>query len=283
MYCMDTLIIELTAGLVDNFATPNSRTKVETEVINNSGWLTVEDLSGVPRSVHRFTVHNAADVGCPPLDAEQSSYIIAMGCSLISSRVLFSPLQPQRFTPNLRLGELPSKVEVAETPTGKNILITETIRVTGSISILISTKVILDASKLSDVIERLLKLRPFDLANRSLAELNVLDALKRYRDALHAAEPLACYKALFSALEKSVNRSGEEKEGAAFDSAASAATGLSATVIKEIREFNNRVKHAIRKEKKEKDFETLRRGESNLARIAINLKVATDNALLAQI
>lgn len=276
---MDTLTIDLTAALVDNYATPNSRTKVETSLINNAGWLTAKDLPGVPRSVHRFVIHNAADVGCPPLDAERASVIFATASSLITPRILFSPLQPQRLVPNLRLGELPSKVEVTETPTGKNILITETIRVTESISILMSTKAEIDAGRLLDVLRRLLNIRPFDFTARSVAELNVLDGLKRYREALLAGEPLACYKALFTSLEKTVNLSAEKK-GTAFDTAASTASGLSQADIKDIREFNNRVKHTIRDKK---DFEALRQGESNLSRLATNLKMATDNVLLSRI
>jgi len=276
---MDTLTIELTAALVDNYATPNSRTKVETSLLNNGGWVTVEDLPGIPRSVHRFVIQNAADVGCPPLDAEQASFIFATACTLISPRVLFSPLQPHRFVPNLRLGEIPSKVEVTETPTGKSIVITETIRVTESISIMMSTKVEIDACKLLDTITKLLNLRPFEFSGRPLTELNVLDALKRYREALLAGEPLACYKALFISLEKALNLSAEKK-GVEFDTAISAASGLSTTDVKEIREFNNRVKHTIRNKK---DFETLRCGESNLSRLATQLKTATDSVLLSKI
>ncbi len=276
---MDTLTIELTAALVDNYATANSQTKVETSLLNNSGWLTVEDLPGVPRSRHRFVIHNAVDVGCPPLDAEQASFIFATACSLITPRILFSPLQPQRFAPNLRLGEIPSNVEVTETPSCKNIDINERTYLTDLSRNLIRTKVKMDAGKLLDIINQLLKVRPFDFTGRPVNQLNVLDGLKRYQEALLAGEPLACYKALFTSLEKIVNLSAEKK-GAAFDAAASAASGLSQTAIKDIRDFNNRVKHMIRHKE---DFEVLRRGESNLSILAKNLKVATDNVLLARI
>lgn len=275
---MDILTIELTAALVDNYATPNCRTKVETSLLNNSGWLSVEDKAGIPRSVHCFIIQNADDVGCPPLDAEQASLIFAMACSLITPRILFSPLQPLRLFPNLRLGEMPSTEEITETPTGKNVVITRTIRFTTSTSIMMSTKAEIDATKLLDVIKRLLQFRPFDFTERSVTELNVLDGLKRYREALHAGESLACYKALFTSLEKTINMSAEKK-GTAFDVAASRESRLLQTELKEIRDFNNRVKHAIRDHN---DFEFLRNGESNFARLATNLKIATDNVLLSK-
>lgn len=276
---IDTLIIELTAALVDNYSTPKIRTKVETTLLNNSGWLTVEDLPGVPRSIHRFVIHNAEEIGCPPLDAEQATFIFAITCSLITPRILFSPLQPHRFVPNLRLGEIPSKVEVNETPSDKNIVITETIRMSDSMNALLSTKVEIDAGKLLDTINQILKFRPSEFTGRTINELNVLDGLKRYQEALLAGEPLACYKALFTSLEKTVNQSSE-REGDAFDTAASIASGLPQIDIKDIREFNNRVKHAIRHGK---DFDDLRRGESNLSQLIKILKVATDNVLLSSI
>lgn len=274
-HIMDTLTIKLTAALIDNYATPNSQSKIEISIVNNSGWLSVEDLPGVPRSVHQFTIHNANDVGCPPLSAEQASYIFATACSLISPRVLFSPLQPQRYTPNLRLG---TKIEVIETPAGKNIII-EPRNLTISLTWLISMKVEIDASKLLDIINRLLNLRPFELKGRTILEQNILDALKRYQEALLAGEPVACYKAFFTSLEKAVNLQADNK-GKAFDAATSAASGLPPNEIEEIREFNNRLKHRIGGKK---DFQILREGESNLSRLATQLKMATDNALLSKI
>ncbi len=276
---MNSLTIELTAALVDNYSTTNSRTEMETSLLNNSYWLTVEDLAGSPRSIHRFVIADAIDVGCPPLDAEQASFIFAVACSIITPRILFSPSQPQRLIPNLHLGEIPSKAEVTETPTGKNIVITETIRLTESISILISIRVEIDAAKLLDIIKHLLRVRPFDFTGRPVNELNILDGLKRYQEALLAGEPLACYKALFTSLEKLVNLSADKK-GTLFDNAASAVSGLSQADIKDIREFNNRVKHTIRHKK---DFEALKRGEMNLSRLATNLKMATDNVIVSRI
>ncbi len=257
---MDTLTIELTAALVNNYATPMSQSKVEILVVNNNGWITVEDLPGMPRSVHRFVIHNANDAGCPPLNPEQAHYIFAIACSLISPRVLFSPLQPQRFVPNLRLG---TKIEEI----GNNINIILTLP-NPTISSLIIMKVEINASRLLDILKKLLGFRPFEFGGRTIPELNTLDALKRYQEAILAGEPLACYKALFTSLEKAVSLKADKK-GDVFDAAVSAASGLSPDDIKEIREFNNRVKHTIRDKE---DFETLRQGESNLSHLATQLK-----------
>jgi hypothetical protein len=267
---MDTLIIELTAALVHNYATPRNQSKVEISVVNNSGWLTVEDLPGSPRSTHRFLIY-ANDVGCPPLSAEQACYIFSIACSLISPGVLFSPLQPQRYTPNIRLGTDIKKID-------NNIIITLTLP-NPSITSLIIMKLEIDASKLMDIIKKLINFRLFELDGRTISELNTLDALKRYQEALLAGEPLACYKALFTSLEKAVNLQADKKDST-FDTAISLASGLPLDDIKKIREFNNRVKHTIRHKK---DFEILRQGESNISHLSMQLKLATDNVLLSKI
>ena len=271
---MDELTICLTAALINNYATPITRSKVEISMVKNSGWLTVEDvddLPEMPRSVHRFVIHNPKDVCYPPLSIEQASDIFAIACSLISPRILFSPLQPQRYIPNLRHKPVIQKI-------GNNINITLTIP-NPTITSLICMKVETDASRLLDILKKLLSLRPFELGGRTIPERNILDALKRYQEALLAGEPIACYKALFTSLEKAVNLQADNKDKE-VDTAASAASGLPPNEIEEIRKFNNRLKHRI---KDEIGFQILRQGESDLSRLSTQLKIATDYVLLSKI
>ncbi|MCK4252458.1 hypothetical protein KAX97_13500 [candidate division WOR-3 bacterium] len=276
---MDSLTIELTAALITNYATPNARTKVETVLIDGSSRITIVDLAGVPRSVHRFVIHDATEVGCPPLDAEQSTLIFAAACSLITPCIFFSPLQPQRFIPKLNFGKIPTEIEVTDSPTGKIIGITEKIRITESVSTLLTTRVTFDENRIFEVVKKLLNMRPFDSSQRSVPELNILDALKRYWEAMLSGEPLGCYRSLFTCFEKTINCKSEKK-GSDFDIFASGIIGLKIDEIKELREFNNRLKHIIRSKK---DFKTLQQGELNLFRLAERLKIAADNVLLTRI
>lgn len=279
---MDTLIVELTAALVDNPVTPSARTKVEITLENSAGRLSVEDCEGSPRSVHRFTVRDAIDLGCGGvhnITAEQAGFVLAISCSLTNPRILFSPLQPHQLPASLKLGKVPSKVEIVDTPTGTHITITETLRLTSSVSTLLGTKLSLDEAQVLNVANRLLTARVFDTTNRSLLELNVLESIKRYREALMSADGLSCYKSLYNAFEKAVNADTGRK-GKSFDAAASASTGLTEADIEGLRLFNNRVKHALRNKK---DFAELKAGEAQLARLALNLKRAADGAILSRI
>ncbi len=279
---MDTLTVELTAALVDNPATPSDRTKVEITLENSEGRLSVEDCESSPRSVHRFTVRDAIDLGyrgAHNLTAGQASLVLATSCSLTNPRILFSPLQPHQLPVSIKLGKVPSKVDVVDTPTGKFITITETLRLTGSVSTLLVTKLSLDEAQVLEVANRLLTARNFDTPNRSLLELNIFESIKRYREALMSADGLSCYKSLYNAFEKAVNADTDRK-GKPFDAAASALTGLTEADIESLRLFNNRVKHALHNKK---DFAELKAGEAQLAQLALNLKRAADGAILSKI
>ncbi|HPC35620.1 MAG TPA: hypothetical protein P5268_08380 [Candidatus Marinimicrobia bacterium] len=279
---MDTLTIELTAAIVRNPATPSGRTKVEITIENSVGHLSVENFEGSPRSVHRFTVRDAADLGCggvQNLTAEQASFILAISCSLTNPRILFSPFQTNYLPASLKLGEVPSKFEDFDTPTSKHITITETMHIEDSFSTLYITKLSLDEAQVLNVANRLLTARIFDTTNRSLLELNVLESIKRYREALMSSNGLSFYKSLYNAFEKAVNADTDRK-GKTFDATASALTGLTQADIQSLRLFNNRVKHPLRNKK---DFAELRDGEAHLSQLAFNLKRVADSAILSRI
>jgi hypothetical protein len=280
---MDTLTVELTAALVDNQATPSARTKVEITLSNSSGRISVENCEGSPRSLHRFIVRDAQDVGVGAvhnLTAEQAGFILATSCSITNPRILFSTLQPDQLSVSLKKSaEVPSKAQVVDTPTGKQVTMTATVHVISNISTLLGTKLTLDEVAVFNVINRLLAFKIFDTTNRSILEQNVSESIKSYRQALMAADRLSCYQSLFNALEKAIN-ADQELKGEAFDRKTSTLTSLTQTEVKDIREFNNRVKHVLRKKS---DFAALKTGEAQLAQLARNLKKAADNAILSRI
>jgi len=279
---MDTLFIELSAALIDNPATPDHRTKVEITLENASDNLEIENQEGSPRSVHKFTLKDPSlfGYGSPQnLSVDDVAFLFAISCSLANPRILFSPLQPNLLAPSIEFEEIPTKVEMIEKPGELNIAVTDVIRTTEHVSTVLGTKFSLDEITLLNIVDKLLAYRIFDIANRNLLELNVLDAINRYRDALMTAEGVSCYCFLFNAFEKAINADIERKDKD-FDKAASLATGLLETEIEELRKFNNRIKHPLRNYA---DFATLQAGESRLAELSRNLKKAADSAILSRV
>lgn len=144
---------------------------------------------------------------------------------------------------------------------------------------LLINKLNLNETQVLNVVNSLLTYRIFDETNRSRLELNVLESIKRYREAPNSIEGLSCYMSLYSAFEKAVN-TDIDLTGRSFDTAASALTGLTESDIESLRRFNNRIKHALRNRN---DFSELIAGEAQLAQLVLNLKKAADSAILSMI
>jgi hypothetical protein len=280
---MDILIVKLTAALVDNSATPSTRTKVEIILKNSTGRLNLKDCEGSPRSIHQFTVRDSIDLGCKGLHnltKEQAAIVLAISCSLSNSRILFSPLQPNQLPVSLKPGKVPSKKnEITDTPTVKRITFTETIHLADSVSMLLINKLNLDETQVLNVANRLLTYNIFDKTNRSCLNLNVIESINRYIEAPKSTELLSCYMSLYSAFEKAVN-ADIDRTGRSFDIAASSLTGLMEADIERLRLFNNRIKHSLRNSN---DISELKAGETQLAQLIINLKKAADSAILLRI
>lgn len=275
---MDQLELKLTSGLIDNFATPQDKTVIDLSIKRDKGRIYLENKKGIARSEHLFKV-SAKELNCPPYDKNQSFKLFILALSLYDSRLFFSPSQPGIFSPNLKLGKIPSIVEESDTPTGKKISISETIRITESILTVMSSKYELEESKIFTLVDILLSFDPFNYNSRTNFELNILDSLKRYLEALSSGSPLDFYKSFYFSLEKAVN-AYDDKKKTEFDKEASSLTGINQDIIKELRSFINRVKHRIRNDQ---DFEKLKTGESNLGELSKNLKYVTDNAILKRL
>lgn len=280
---MNKLTVKLTAALVDYPITPSICTKAEITLENSTGRLSVKDCEESPRSVHRFTARDAIDLGCGGvhnLTVEQAAFVLAISCSLTNPGILFSSLQPHQLPVSLELGKMPSaKVEIVDTPTGKRITPTETLRPVVTENMILTNKLSLDEARVLNVVNSLLTYRIFDNTNRSRLELNVLESIKRYGEAPKSAEGLSCYMSLYSAFEKAIN-ADTNRIGEIFDTAASASTGLTCADIESLRRFNNRIKHALRNRN---DFSELKAREAQLAQLSLNLKRAADGAILLRI
>ncbi len=278
----DKLVVLLTALLVDN-PTPSS-TKVEVVLQNSTGRLTVEAVDESLGSDYRFSVSDAKDLGWEGTDGqtlERAGFILAASCSLSDPRVLFSLMKSQQHTVRLEPEtDRPGHVDIVDTGGGKRVIIDEQLPpMVDNLAMCLGSKTTLDETQIFDIATRLLKVRLFDETGRGLEELNLLEAIKSYREALMATGPLSCYKALYNALEKAVN-ADKHREGDDFDIAASSVIKLDKKYICELRRFNNRVKHALRDKQ---DFRYLRTAEARLPQLSKSLKGGADAAILARI
>jgi hypothetical protein len=256
---MDTLIVDLTSIPVDNPSIFSACTKVDLVLESAGQALTVENLNGGPRSLHRFKVSDASDLGCGgehALTAHQSSIILAIACSLANTRLLFSPLQPRQLLNSMGTSK-PAEM----------------------VGVVIGIGVNMNASEILTLVNRLLKLRIFDCGKRSALEQNIVGAIFAYRETLKSIDGLTCYSHLYDAFTKAVN-ADKGRGGETFESAASNMTGLNVSDIQKLKEFDDRVRQVLQSKG---DFKSLEAGETRLGQKALVLKKAADSAILSRI
>jgi hypothetical protein len=270
---VDTLTIDLTAILVDNPSISSVRTKVDLVLEDVGRGLSVENLEGGPRSLHRFNVTDVNALGCNEtyqLNAHQSSIIVAIACSMANTRVLFSPLQPHELLASVRATK-----QSPEENLGTNLTGTGIAKTTG---VAICVELAMDVTEILSLVDKLLLLRPFDRGKRTIVEHNILGAIFTYWEALKSTNGLTCYEFLYSAFQKAIN-ADKGRRGEAFEAIASNMTDLSVSDIRKLKEFDNQVKQVIHSKG---DFNLLEAGETMLAQKALVLKKAADSAILSR-
>ncbi len=288
------LKIYSTLGYINNFATSECKTSGEISFDNDSGMITVEnnpvdnnpvDNNRVdPRSEHQFIINNATILGLKynhnsKKEINRAAEIFLISCSLHMGRYyLFSTkmshhLNKVEYVTDTR----EEKVSDAQIPI-KEIFIT--MNLSAEVECCLLDKIKIDEKAVFETVKKLLSLNIFDSQNRSLKDSNLIQAIKSYQDALNAIDYLPCYKLLYPALEKAVNLDTNLSNDK-FDIAASRLTGMSQNKIKEMREFNNRLKHSARKNTT--DLKTQTDGETKKQSLLLDLKGATDKAILAKL
>ena len=272
---MDTLTIDLTAILMDSPSIFSVSTKVDLILEDVGKGLSVENLEGEPRSLQRFNITNVNAFGCGEpyqLTPHQSSLVLAIACSLANPRVLFSPLQPHELSTSLGSIKKPStersftKVNLAES------------RIAEKAGVAIGIELTMDVTEILSLVDKLLMFRLFDRGRRTIVEHNVLGAIFMYWEAMKSTDGLTCYEFLYGAFEKAVS-ADRRLRGEAFEAIASNMTGLSASDIRKLKEFDNHVKQVIHSKG---NFNLLEAGETNLAQKALVLKKAADSAILSR-
>lgn len=222
--------IQLQGIMMDTPILVNRSTNIDIELINPSGKLIIDTIDHNPRAIHVFELEDDSFIGKGDpykLDIDESSMIFTLAISLLSKGVIFTPLA----TSFLWQDNGPVKIEV--------------------------TKYIkIDENKLWSVAKNLLEFDIFKDENRSDADLNVMNAIEQYQEAIFSLGGTYAYKSLFAALEKCVNadKGKHGLKGLDLDKEASSITGFSESDIKKLRDLNNHFKHTVRKPKDYMDF-----------------------------
>jgi hypothetical protein len=271
------LTFDLFAILVSRPVTEHKKTKVITVNKKSLGAIEIADLEGGNRSKHRFVVKDAAIIGYPEQNTlENAKYILALLCSLINPEVLFSPSDLAYGESLIEFGKQTSDPVISD---GKQVTSTK-IGISLSFAVNIEHKFFLEEQKILDLANRLIAFNPFSTKNKCVKQMNILGAIQSYRRALTDTDIFECYSSLFESFEKGVLVDNPTEYGHDFDCRASKMTGYTIDDIKELHDFNNRLKHALRHNN---DLKELFEGENKIGILIKRLKLATDKVVLSRL
>jgi len=269
--------------LIDNFATQEESIELEISLQNCDDRMSLTSYPTKPRSKHEFFIFDATNLGFSrkyQLTIDQSSEIFLLACTLLDSRKYLSLYQSERLSSKLVISNLDWSVQPKNTNVSNSIEMNAVCHVSASLSTHLKSPFVVDGNRLFWIIDNFLWYRIFDTKNRTVHELNVIDAIKLYYDSLSATDPRSCYLSMYAAFEKIVNAK-EERKGSEFDNLATYYSGLSQLDITHLRELDNRLKHRLRD--KSSDLTILDEFEKNPRLELKKLKSATDPAILSVI
>lgn len=281
------LKIECTGMLIENFASQDKSVELIIILKNSGGRISLISIPSKPRSKHEFTIHTATNVGYSGkynLTREQSTKIFLLACTLLDPRKYFSLIQPDCLSsilvPDIQPPSDTNTIcEITSYSTGIDLTIPPFSGRCDSLKVLthLTSQFEIDVNSLFSIIDNLLRYRIFDTQNRTNSELNVIDAIKSYRDSLSAIDPRSCYLSMYAAFEKLVN-ANMERFGPDFDMYATSLNGMNQADITHLRELENRLKHRLRNVNS--DLAILKKFEENPGSELGKIKTATDLTLL---
>jgi hypothetical protein len=136
---------------------------------------------------------------------------------------------------------------VEDTPTGKNIMVSEEGHGRDELHVTFATREALDESKTIQVYNKLGTLQRFVIdASSSPRRANLVNALHEYEAAMASLDRLLTFKHLYNALELITNIDGTNRDGSILDTKMASDTGAQVTECEEWRILCNRTKHIYR-------------------------------------
>ncbi len=276
---MPKLQIEAAVGFSDDFATDDHKTRLNILLENCSGRLSVENHLDSPRSRHIFMVDATALGYDEPynLSEEQIVRLFLIAGSLLNSRYYLTSFQSLSLTSAFIPDEAVPDVKVN---IGKHQLsMTDSVTISDHLGTCIISNYSIDCEKFFQIVEKLLRFQIFLIDCRSIVELNIIEAFKSYNEAFTSTDQIACYRSMYSALEKATNSDKDRKKDV-FDKKVVDLTGMEQIKINELRKFYNRLKHPLINLKQ---LAFLKSSKTNIGPMLRELKMATDLVLLSKI
>lgn len=195
------------------------------------------------------------DSGQTALDRGLSNFVLALNLSLSKTCAMLSI--EQFFNNNVQIKRNPPDPGTVTNDGQGHITVSlqETLVMRDHVSIEMGMKEDIDEPTVLAIFKRLQNSRSVAVTSTSpFTESNLGKALESYEHAMKAADRLAIFKHLYSAIELAANYDGSKDHDIDLDNKISAITAVSTIDAAAWRNLNNRAKHADQKVKHIQDY-----------------------------
>jgi len=216
--------------------------------ITNQKHLEISNWQQGPQPTFTLTINDPISLGLEDsqeYNVERFIDDVILACNVILKRAIFSKHKSNSDKSKIEWKKQESSSEVRDTPTGKAVIINETVRISESVSICIGFKDELDEKQVLEILSKIRKIKNGN-THSSLKINDFQKSLNEYDAAMESIERLGVFKHLFSALELSTNCDNHDRSGPELDAKISEITGISQSIIEDYRQFNSRTKHKDR-------------------------------------
>jgi len=291
----DIITITLRATLVGNGMPSDDHASGANINIVNSKNIKVENMIVEPRSIHRFILSYDNPITKELnniTDDKELATIFAVALSLANSRVFFTTIVSKNSDdvverPDAQKPSADSKIakKTQASPNRNSYSYTGSgyIKISCSSKTKLTIPLKIGESKILNILNKLI---PCFIPNTetlsSKKRDNIKESIKNYMSALNASasDGKSCYSSLYASFEKAVNANKELDRDELFIKEASKIAKIGEDKIRELRKFNNRLKHIP---KNKKDRENLRYYEKHFYYLIQELKITTDQAILSRL
>jgi hypothetical protein len=207
----------------------------------------------------------------------RSSQDLVLACNIVLQQVALSVFRLEPTKPDIMIIPSPAKVVSRDTPTGKSIEISGTIRARAEVFVKTIAQEDLDESRTVQLSNRLSKIQRFALDKSSTVQrANLINALHEYEAAMASLDRLTIFKHLYNVLELATNIDDTDRDGPDLDKRMAAVIVTPQNKCEHWRDLYNRTKHIHRDSA---DVETFVSGTERLTEYVPVMRQASGKTL----
>lgn len=279
---MSKIKLNYVGVVIDQNIANNIRSSIDLIIKDSKDISVVNSETGI-QSEHEFSIISNSPVG-KVLTCNQENSVIhelfGLACSLVDRRINFAKISKSFLDISKEEQEEPNEIEINHKGESNSAAFVTRIKLYPYATAKLITTCTINEKDIINVTNLLYSRSMFTKKISDVKFNNIKSSLDAYQQSIESIDMINRYENLYIAYEKAINGDLSDRNGAKFDSFASAYTGISSFNLKDLRDLNNGLKHTFKNQSDYNEFLILL---SKINFHIINLKYITNIALLKRI